>query len=357
MKPTVSTITGYPEEEIADQIDTLDLLSMALYSARDGIEPNLQMHLLTPEPGTHLADQFRGKLAYDGHVSDFNFKTLEADDGAIMRSNDEAFMNHFYFPTVIERERNVFMAGAFRLLTVLGSTPNRYLLLFFERSFTAILTEMFEWWRAACPERAIDEALVLAFFEHRFGPDHHLVSLVRYLYAGLDLLLPRQEQSFLELAPYSDRAQAHIPYVLNPASTLLRKIHDCTKLLDALPDAIRTGATLSDGAAGQRGDYLLVASKCGSGRINNYALSPQAVLFLKLVESGCSPTQAALRFQKLTGGTLPSATEQKLRAIGAIVPNPARQGGRLGAGLSDDALALPPELALSAPAAEVYGTP
>src|SRR5215831_16953461 len=74
MVSTASFITGFPEEEQADQDQTLDLMGRCF---AQGEETTVQLHLLTPEPGTGLTQRLGSSVAYDGHISDFNFPTLE----------------------------------------------------------------------------------------------------------------------------------------------------------------------------------------------------------------------------------------------------------------------------------------
>ena len=54
MSATVSFITGYPEETREDQVATLDLMASCFLPARRRSPLNVQLHLLTPEPGTEL---------------------------------------------------------------------------------------------------------------------------------------------------------------------------------------------------------------------------------------------------------------------------------------------------------------
>ena len=67
MSATVSFITGYPEETREDQAATLDLMATCFVRRKTPL--NVQLHLLTPEPGTELLQQYRDSIAYDGHVS------------------------------------------------------------------------------------------------------------------------------------------------------------------------------------------------------------------------------------------------------------------------------------------------
>ena len=113
MKAVVSTITGYPEEKEEDQDATLDLLGTCLVRAADLI--SLQLHLLTPEPGTELHAEYGDRLEYDGHISDFNFPALQADDSRVMSEHPRLFMNHHYYPTVLPRAQHLFVDRSFPL--------------------------------------------------------------------------------------------------------------------------------------------------------------------------------------------------------------------------------------------------
>ena len=137
MSSTVSFITGYPEETRADQKATLDLIGDCF--KRDSAPLNVQLHLLTPEPGTQLLNQYRDKIAYDGHISDFNFPTLEADDDEVISGHAEIFINHHYFPAVLPRRRHVFITTAYQLIYGLGFPLLRYVLGRFKGRFSELM--------------------------------------------------------------------------------------------------------------------------------------------------------------------------------------------------------------------------
>lgn len=99
---TTSFITGFPEETVSDLKATVDCLDDCLR-----ISPtttSLQLHLLTPEPGTALYEKNRNELLYDGYISDFNFPPLATDEPALLRENAEIFMNHHFYRTKLPRE-------------------------------------------------------------------------------------------------------------------------------------------------------------------------------------------------------------------------------------------------------------
>src|SRR4029077_12057717 len=126
IRPTLSFITGFSEEGITDQEAELDLIASSLLRPQGDMD--VQLHLLTPEPGTDLHRRLAQSLLYDGHVTDVNLPTLESDDGEILGQTAGIFMNHHYYPTVIPRDRNVLVTECYALLHWLGRPALRHVL-------------------------------------------------------------------------------------------------------------------------------------------------------------------------------------------------------------------------------------
>ena len=115
---TTSFITGFPEETVSDLEATLDCLENCLR-----ISPattSLQLHLLTPEPGTALYEEHKNQLLYDGFISDFNFPPLAADEPALLRNNPEIFMTHHFYRTKLPRAMTTGVTSALLQLSALG---------------------------------------------------------------------------------------------------------------------------------------------------------------------------------------------------------------------------------------------
>jgi radical SAM superfamily enzyme YgiQ (UPF0313 family) len=115
---TTSFITGFPSEAFSDLEATLDCLDSCLR-----ISPtttSLQLHLLTPEPGTALYEENKNQLLYDGHISDFNFPPLGEDESALLCGNPDIFMNHHFYRTELPRETFVNVTTMFAYLGALG---------------------------------------------------------------------------------------------------------------------------------------------------------------------------------------------------------------------------------------------
>lgn len=260
IRPTLSFITGFPEEEIADQEATLDLIASSLLRPRGDLD--VQLHLLTPEPGTDLHRRLGQSLLYDGHVTDFNLPTLESDDGEILGRTAGIFMNHHYYPTVIPRDRNVLVTESYALLHRLGRPALRHVLACSRGKLSGLLGRMLDWARQNGRRPPFDFDLIPSFFAAEWGPDHYLVSLARYTAAAVHLLEGRRR----EAAPRAGRSLDG-RLRLGRRTVLLRDLHDCPEILrrlaggEELPPALRT----------DRGSLLVQAQDNGSFR--NFALS------------------------------------------------------------------------------------
>ncbi len=115
---TTSFITGFPDETLSDLEATLDCLDRC-----HRISPTttcLQLHLLTPEPGTALYEENKGRLLYDGHISDFNFPALAGDESEMLRGNPDVFMNHHFYETRLPRKTILGITSIFPCLCALG---------------------------------------------------------------------------------------------------------------------------------------------------------------------------------------------------------------------------------------------
>lgn len=95
---TVSFIVGFPEEEEIDQDQTLDLIGELLAIDPRAVLP--QLHILSPEPGSELAE--------GSHPIEFDGIGPEADDlldAELIRGNPELFSVFFHYRSVTPRWR------------------------------------------------------------------------------------------------------------------------------------------------------------------------------------------------------------------------------------------------------------
>jgi radical SAM superfamily enzyme YgiQ (UPF0313 family) len=266
IKPTLSFITGFPEEQIKDQEDTLDLIASCFLESQD--ELDIQLHLLTPEPGTALHRELARSLAYDGHVSDFNFPTLEPDDGEVLRQAPDVFMNHHYYPSAVPRSRNVLVTTSYALLHRLGRPALRHVLACYEGKLSQLMERMVVWAEENGWQPPFNFHLIESFFAAEWGPDHYLSSLTRYTASGLSLLagdlseLPDRRSGTLRQGLKSDGRLR-----LSQRATVLRNLHDCPEILRRLTGGERLPKTLWT----QRGSLLLQAQD--NGFLRNFAIS------------------------------------------------------------------------------------
>jgi radical SAM superfamily enzyme YgiQ (UPF0313 family) len=137
---TTSFITGFPEETVSDLEATLECLDRC-----HRISPTttrLQLHLLTPEPGTALYEEKRNHLLYDGHITDFNFPVLDADESALLQGNPDIFMNHHFYATKLPRKTFVGITSIFPYLVALGGALLRAVLECLEVTVSTLLFTM-----------------------------------------------------------------------------------------------------------------------------------------------------------------------------------------------------------------------
>src|SRR5437762_6813241 len=134
---TTSFITGFPKETASDLEATLNCLDSCLR-----ISPtttSLQLHLLTPEPGTALYEENKSELLYDGYISDFNFPPLASDEGALLRGNPDVFMNHHFYATKLSRRMVTGVTSRFPKLCDLGRPLLQATLEFLETTLSDLI--------------------------------------------------------------------------------------------------------------------------------------------------------------------------------------------------------------------------
>ena len=108
MACTTSFITGFPEETLADQDATLDLLGK--HTIRGGGAVNPQLHMLSPEPGSALMAANGDHLAFDG----MGPEPMGPCDEELVRTHPRIFSAFHHFPTGISRWRAVAAVAAVR---------------------------------------------------------------------------------------------------------------------------------------------------------------------------------------------------------------------------------------------------
>ena len=243
MATTTSFITGYPEEEAADQAATLDLLGRLALRA-DGKTMG-QLHMLAPEPGTALIAQYGSRLQFDGQLIDFNIPLLDAADETMVAQNPKLFPNYHYYPTMLPRERHLFVIASFNSLHSIARVVARYCLRAFD-SRLSLMSDAADAWRRSqgIAASAVDMEFFIAFMAASFGRSHHLVSLLRYATSILGVRLAAKSHRVA-----TGILQRDSELRLARCSQILTDIHDCPALLaritrtpdDALLEEQETG--------------------------------------------------------------------------------------------------------------------
>jgi hypothetical protein len=284
MLPTASFITGYPEEEQEDQNLTLDLIGSSL--SRYPEDLTIQLHLLTPEPGTRLVEQFDNALDYDGHISDFNFPTLESDDAAIMRDCPEVFMNHHYYRGRVARSRHVLVTSGYLHLYKLGFPLLRHLLRNMEVGLSGLFSAMTDWSERTGNGPRMHSCDIVDFFSDYFGSSNYLVSLVRYRLAAAELgrEMTQAELSQDRLNGMGDVA-ASDRIRLSRGTTILRDIHRCPELLELLSGSLpQPDVEIPERLRDERIHLVLYQEHPEPRRIRNFELNESSARLLEYFE-------------------------------------------------------------------------
>ena len=299
MSVTVSFITGYPEEREEDQAATLDLIGSCFSRGQSPL--NAQLHLLTPEPGTELLQQYRDRIAYDGHISDFNFPSLEPDDGFVTESSPGVFVNHHYFPSVLPRERHIFVTEIYQALYALGHPLLEYLLLYVGGSFSGLINAMFEWWCGENRGVSIDGPLIETYLHRVLGPRHHLTALVSYMIQASELR--RIASQYRPVVQESDFSAGQA-YRLGDGSRLVRDIPDCPRMLDHLVEHPRQRMPL--GLRRKRRNFLLQMAPGDRDNVRNFVVTDAAASVLESFRKPQKVSDFCRAFPGSTGYPAPS---------------------------------------------------
>ena len=268
IKTTTSFITGFPDEELLDHHDNLNMAG-ALHVRRAGYNTS-QLHLLTPEPGTRLIDELQETLLLDDNISGFNFPRFDPEDDLLLAANRDIFPNHFHYPTILEREQHVSATYLWYQISQLGLLISRYLLKYFDDSF-ASLADTFNRWRLENRKRGeVTNAELYAFIEAQMYPGHHVLSLLRYSFAAKELRYSVRRQKTIRgricnpVDPLSEQQERQL--VLDEKVRLLVDIHDSVSILGKIE---QVDCKLTDAQAGPRANELLLMTDAGLQRFKN----------------------------------------------------------------------------------------
>jgi hypothetical protein len=292
---TASFITGYPEEEAADQAETVDMAGHLFARARGRMV--VQLHLLTPEPGTELMAQYGDRLGFDGHVTDFNFPILEPDDATLLSENPDLFGNHHYLPTVLPRDRHVFVTAAWDGLRTLSRGAMSYLLRPYGGRLSLFLDAIDGWRRAqGAPPAPIDADFITRYLAVTLGDDHHVVSLCRFAWAVTRL----RDRAFKPVVPRPIGPETSL--TLGRRVEILDDVHLPTALAAML--STEAEAFADNSFAGPRVS-LMVKRDGPSEDVSTYRIKPDTLALLEQLRQPKSYSVLCRELAQAGEGSIP----------------------------------------------------
>jgi hypothetical protein len=235
---TTSFITGFPSETFSDLEATLNCLDSCLR-----ISPtttSLQLHLLTPEPGTALYEENENQLLYDGHISDFNFPTLAEDESALLRGNPDIFMNHHFYGTKLPRETFVGVTTVFAYLGALGGPLLQAVMECLEMTLSSLLFTIL----SRCEKNGVT-------YQRAFG---ELLSLINERRAGCKLIRRLVDYAFAHLRARHSGSAINMKPAPNGSkgviciargATLFRNAFDIPSVFERIQNRVGAWRTIS----------------------------------------------------------------------------------------------------------------
>jgi radical SAM superfamily enzyme YgiQ (UPF0313 family) len=288
IQTTASFITGYPDETEQDQASTLDLLGRCF-------SPSClpQLHILAPEPGTPMFEQFSDKLRYDGYADPYNTVLLGTDDERAVLRHPGIFPTYHYYPAVMERSRYTFVVEVFDVLRRVGPILLNYTLRAYGGQLSKLVDGLHSWAKNRKRYNRGNAKLVEAFISAKFGRRHHITSLFRYA-----LLANRvTKQAIIDDLPIPifDVEDA---YQLGPNVHLLSDSHDCGLLLDNIRRDRDGSLLLAESECEKRVSYLINLSGEGS---TSYKIAPAVHTILKFFKKPRRCLDVVDRLHGVTG--------------------------------------------------------
>ena len=250
IETTASFITGYPEELEQDQNDTLDMIGRCF-------APSclVQLHMLAPEPGTPLFNSLGDTIRYDGYGSRYNAGVIGAGDEQLILDQPAIFQTYYYYPSALPRERNIFAVEIVDIMRRAGPIILRYLLRAYGGRLSRLVDELRSFAASRSAAARPDIALVVAYFQAKFGPAHHLVSLLRYAF---EVQGPGEGGATQSTTALPD---ARAKYTLNSSLRILGDMHDCAYLIACIEAAPERPGLLDEAEAGELGTYVVNTEK------------------------------------------------------------------------------------------------
>lgn len=279
MMCTVSFITGYPQELETDVADTLNMLG-SVHFLRHRRQPQTQLHLLTPEPGTALMNSFRNQMDYDEYITDFNFPTLDDEDGRIMQRYPDIFMNHHYYKSVLPRSLHICTSSLYTVLQRLERTVICYLLEQYDKKLFLLSKGLYQWLMNKYPQSTgeVTTPLLLEYLADQFGTNSMVYSLVVY---RVEMHRLFYENKKIPVKAKQQRVRTKKTYRMAHNIRLVPDIHNCPEIITRLENGKKITARLEKKKTNMI--LQLWREENGNGFIRNYEVDETVSGVLHLV--------------------------------------------------------------------------
>lgn len=289
IETTASFITGYPEELEQDQADTLDMLGRCF---RPSCLP--QLHMLAPEPGTPIFDQFSDQLKYDGYAGPYNAFLVGPDDERLVNEHRDIFSTYHYYPAAMPRSHHIFAVEAVDVLRRVGPIILNYILRVYGGQLSRLIFALRLWADSNSRGNRPDAEMIEDYVSATFGRWHHLTSLFRYaLCANGACGEPR--------ALTESRSPAFDPhqfYQLSSHIRVLSDMHDCELLIERIRHDPEDSRLLDESQTGERSVYLMNVS---GGTATAYQIDPGVEAMLGFFAEPRSCSEVSNLVQEISG--------------------------------------------------------
>jgi radical SAM superfamily enzyme YgiQ (UPF0313 family) len=289
IETTASFITGYPEELEQDQADTLDMLGRCF---RPSCLP--QLHMLAPEPGTPIFDQFSDQLKYDGYAGPYNAFLVGPDDERLVNEHRDIFSTYHYYPAAMPRSHHIFAVEAVDVLRRVGPMILKYILRAYDGQLSRLVFALRLWADSNGRGNRPDADMIEDYVSATFGQRHHLTSLFRYALcangAGGEPRLLTESRS-----PAFD---PHQFYQLSSHIRVLSDMHDCELLIERIRRDPEDSRLLDESEAGERSVYLMSVA---DGTATAYQIDPGVEAMLGFFAEPRSCSEVSDLVQKISG--------------------------------------------------------
>jgi len=278
IKTVTSFITGYPEETLDDHEQTLSMV-FGLHCRKPGLNTS-QLHLLTPEPGTELMNQYGSQLWLDDRVGGFNLPALSSEERQLIRAFPTLFSNYYSYPCSLSWTRARLAVSAFQCLVELHRDEMLYLLSLFHGDL-GVWVQSLEQWRSIRREPS-DVVGLFELADHvadTRGRVHPAVSILR-LRAGL--IAASEGAGGGTQSHASAQISRATKLVVGDSLTILPRIHEPQPLKEYVSAVVSKAVLEASYASIPLADIVIVVKRVDQAKkVDIFSVSPGVVELLR----------------------------------------------------------------------------